>query len=135
MPDYRTMFDSDWTRAWDLGGEERVVMIVKVVAGVLEDPRRKKRDKKPILTLKGWPKPLALNKTNSRTIAAMYGNKTEAWIGKRIALYTDRTRDPQTGSDVDCIRIRPTAPTTPGVPAPAVEAPPPEEAREPGGEG
>ncbi len=123
MPDYRTLFDNDWTKAWDLGGEDRVVTIVKCVAGVVEDPRKKKKDRKPILTLKGWPKPLALNKTNAHVVAAMYGKMTEAWAGKRLTLYVTQTRDPNGGGDVDCIRIRPTIPQSPGVPAPSVAPP------------
>lgn len=137
MPDYRVMFDSDWTRAWDLGGKERTVTILKVEAGTLADPRRpNKKDRKPVLTLKGWPKPLALNKINSRTIAGLYGNMTEAWVGKRVTLYVTQTRDPQTGGDCDCIRINNVEPKVQGEPAPVVAAPPAQPAdREAGAEG
>lgn len=123
MADYRTMFDHKWTKAWDLADADRVVTIVKVVAGVIEDPSRQKKDRLPILHLKGWPKPLGLNKTNANTIAAMYGRMTEAWVGKRVTLYVTKTRDPRSGGDVDCIRVRPEPPTKPGEPAPAIGAP------------
>ncbi|HZN64400.1 MAG TPA: hypothetical protein VFB66_03810 [Tepidisphaeraceae bacterium] len=136
--DYRCMFSSDWTRSWDLGGEERTVTITKVAAGELEDPRRKKKDKKPVISMKGWPKPLALNKTNARTIAGMYGNQVEKWVGKRVTLYTDQTRDPSSGQNVDCIRIRPSVPQKQGEPAPLVAPPvgePDDNHAEPGSNG
>jgi len=123
MPDYRTMFDHRWTKAWDLGDADRVVTILKVTAGIIEDPSRQKKDRLPILHLKGWPKPLGLNKTNANTVGSMYGNMTEAWVGKRITLYVTKTRDPRGGGEVDCIRIRPKPPEKPGEPAPNLAPP------------
>jgi len=53
-------------------------------------------------------KKLVLNKTNAKTIAAMYGNETDDWVGKRITLYPTTTKF---GRDtVDCIRVRPSKP-------------------------
>ncbi len=51
------------------------------------------------------------NKTNSKTIAAMYGNYVEQWAGKRITLFVATTRSPDGTGDVPCIRIRPIVPT------------------------
>jgi hypothetical protein len=128
MPDYRTLFDEKWVKAWDLGGKERTVTIEKVVAGILEDPRKKTKDRKPIVWFKGAKKPLALNKTNSKTIANMYGNMTEGWIGKSVTLYPTTT---QVGPDsgVDCIRIKPGVPKGKAEPMP--EPPPVSPADEP----
>jgi len=115
------MFDCDWVRAWDLGGKPITVTITKVEAGVLEDPRRKKKDKKPIVWFQGAKKPLALNRTNSKTIATLYGNNTEAWIGKAITIYPTRT---QFGSEeVDCVRIKPEVPKGKAVDMPNPEPP------------
>ncbi len=63
------------------------------------------KNKKPILRFKGTEKGLALNITNARVIAGMYGGfDSEAWLGKRITLYpTTTTFGSQT---VECIRIR-----------------------------
>jgi hypothetical protein len=102
------MFDNKWVKSWDLGGRDITVTIVRVEAGVLENKRANKKDKAPIVWFKGGKKPLGLNRTNAKTIAAMYGNDTKDWIGKSVTLYPTQT---QFGNDtVDCIRIRPQAP-------------------------
>lgn len=130
MPDYRTMFDNKWVKAWDLGGKTITVTIVKVEAGVLENAKARKKDRAPIVWFKGAQKPLALNKTNAGAIAKMYGNETEKWIGKAITIYPTKTTF---GPDeVDCIRIKPGAPTGKAEDMPTPPAPPPDE---PGAEG
>lgn len=129
MADYRTMFDSDWIRAWDLGGKDRVVTIVKVEAGELENHRAKKKDRKPVVWFKGAKKPLALNKTNAKTIASMYGTDTTSWVGKTIAIYPTKT---QFGNEeMDCIRVRPNVPKGKAEDMPNPE-PPQSAGREPG---
>lgn len=124
MADYRTMFDSDWVRAWDLGGKAVTVTIVKVEAGVLDNVKAKKKDKKPIVFFKGASKPLALNKTNAKTIAQLYGNDTREWIGKAVTIFPTTT---QFGNDVvDCIRIKPAVPKGKAQEMPDPPAQPPE---------
>lgn len=125
MTDYRSMFDRDYIGAWDLP-RDAVVTISKVEAATLVAQGNKKA-KKPVLYFEGKEKGLACNKTNAKTIAAMYGNDTAKWIGKRITIYATKT---MFGSEqVDCIRVRPSIPraTTNGKPA----APPPDEADPP----
>ena len=49
-------------------------------------------------------KRLVINKTNAKSIAKMYGNDTDNWIGCKITLYPTTTR---CGAEtVDCVRIR-----------------------------
>jgi hypothetical protein len=108
MPDYRSMFDHNWLRAWDLAGRDWTLEIRKVQAGVLEDKKRAKKDKAPIVYFKGAKKPLGLNRTNAKTIAAIYGNNTDEWVGKTVTLYPTTT---EFGNQtVDCIRVRPQEP-------------------------
>lgn len=129
MPDWRTFFDHKWVRAWDLGGKELTVKIERVEAGVLENAKAKKKDRAPIVWFKGAKKPLALNRTNSKTIAAMFGNNTDDWIGKSVTIYPTTT---SFGNDtVDCIRVRPRVPTAKPSDMPNPE-PPAEAGREPG---
>lgn len=123
MADYRTMFDEKWVRAWDLGGKELTVVIQKVEAGVLDNHRSKTKDRKPIVWFRGAKKPLALNKTNAKTIAGLYGNETEKWVGKPITIYPTRTM--MGGEEMDCIRVRPKLPTGKGQDMPAPPPPPP----------
>ncbi len=103
MPDFRSMFDKDYLYAFMLNGREVTVEIAKVQSGKLVGEGGKS-SKKPICHFKGKDKPLALNVTNCKTIAAMYGNNTDAWIGKRITIYPTTTDFG--GKTCDCIRVR-----------------------------
>lgn len=107
--DYRTLFDRDYLGHFDLQGREVTVTINKVVGGNLTSVGGRK-SKKPIVYFEGKEKGLICNKTNSKTIAAMYGNYVESWVGKKITLYVSTTRSPDGGEDVECIRIRPKQP-------------------------
>jgi hypothetical protein len=106
MADYRSMFDRKYVGAWDLGGKDVTVKIAKVVAETLRN--KAGANKKPVVYFAGTDKGFALNKTNSKTIAAMYGNDTEAWVGRSITIYPSKT---SFGNDeVDAIRVRPAIP-------------------------
>jgi hypothetical protein len=53
-----------------------------------------------------------LNRTNCKTIAAIYKTPyIEQWKGKKITLYITTTK--LKGEDVECLRIRNTAPQLP----------------------
>jgi hypothetical protein len=109
--DVRTMFDpSEWLMAVDLGGREVTVTISAVKPGTLTSEGNKKT-RKPVLSFEGKEKRLALNKTNMRLVAKLYGFDTREWVGKRIAIYPTKTKfGPDT---VDCIRVRPHVPPPP----------------------
>jgi hypothetical protein len=135
MPDYRTMFDDKWLKAWDLDGKEFTVIIERVEAGEIEDQKRKKKERKPVLWFKGAKKPFMINKTIGKTIATLYGNEVREWIGKPITLFPTTT---SFGNDtVDCIRVRPNVPRKPGAALPERAAPPPVDdmISEPGAQG
>lgn len=106
--DVRKLYDKAYIYAYDLEGRDVTVEIVRVTGGTLVGTGGKS-NKKPVLYFKGTEKGLALNITNARVIAGLYGGfDSEKWIGKRITLYaTTTTFGSQT---VDCIRIRPTVP-------------------------
>ena len=101
--DYRTLFDRDYLGHFDLQGREVTVTITKVIGGTLTAQGGKK-SKKPVCYFEGKEKGLICNKTNSKTIAGMYGNFTEGWLGKKITLYASTTE--VGGETVECIRIR-----------------------------
>lgn len=108
MPNYLTMYDpSDMLNAIDLQGREVHLEIEAVAAGELTGQKGRKA-KKPIVKFKGKEKKFALNKTNGKAIARMYGKETDAWIGKWITLYTTTTE--YDGDTIECIRVRPVAP-------------------------
>lgn len=111
MPHYKALYDKEYLGSWDLPpGKDATVTIEKVVAGELDNGKGKK-NKKPIISFVGKEKKFVANVTNAKTIAGMYGNMTEDWIGKRITLYVTQTRDPSTGGEIDCLRIRPKVPS------------------------
>jgi len=109
--DYRAFFDSSVLRVWHLDGKERVFRIGEVRRLTAEIGVGGKREVKrqPLLRLqnnKGQdvPLPLALNKTNAKTIAGLYGNDPRKWVGRLVALYPTTTE--VGGRTEDCIRIR-----------------------------
>lgn len=109
-PDWRAMFDRDFVGSWDLAGRDVTVTIKSAKAEQL-NVQGGRKSKKPVLHFVEAEKGLALNKTNAKVIAAMYGNDTREWVGKRITLYPTTT---QFGDQrVDCIRIRPKIPAEP----------------------
>ena len=109
--DYRIMFDRNYIGHLDLAGRDVTLTIAKVVGGELTAEGGRK-SRKPILHFVSNAKPLIANKTNSKTIAGLYGNIVEAWAGKRITLFTSMTRNPDGGGQVECVRIRPKIPTS-----------------------
>jgi hypothetical protein len=111
MTHFKALYDKDYLGAWDLPeGKEVVVTIENVVGGELTSQGGKK-NKKPIISFVGKEKKFVCNVTNAKTIAAMYGNHVEKWKGQKITLYVSQTRDPSTGSDIDCLRVRQKAPS------------------------
>lgn len=105
--DYRAMFDRDYIAAFDLNGKDVTVTIARVEPGVLTGQGGKK-SKKPIVHFEGKEKGFAINKTNGKIIAGMYGTDASKWVGKRITIYPTMT---SFGSEqMECIRVRPTVP-------------------------
>lgn len=118
MPHWKSMVDREYLFAFDLGGKDSTVEITRVIAGTLISTGGKKT-KKPLLYFKGksggeFERPLALNSTNAKTIASLYGNDTDAWVGRRITMYATQTQ--MGGETVDCIRIRSAIPRDPTAP-------------------
>lgn len=95
-------FGSKYLKAADI--EEDVVV---TIAGV-QIEKVGQTDEKPVLYTNEFERGLVLNKTNSQTIAQLYGNETDDWTGKAISL----TVMPVTfeGKTVDAIRVKARAP-------------------------
>lgn len=101
------MTDREFIYAFDLNGKDVTVTISRVEAGTLIGQGGRKA-KKPVVHFEGKEKGLALNTTNAKTIAALYGNYTEKWIGRSVTLYPTTTQ--MGGEVVECIRVRPELP-------------------------
>lgn len=107
MPHWKSLTDRQFLYAFDLGGKDATVKIARVEAGELTAVGGRK-SKKPIVYFDGKDKGLVLNSTNAKTIAALYTNYTEKWIGRSVTLYPSTTE--MAGETVECIRIRPGVP-------------------------
>ena len=115
MTDIRSMYEKTYLGSWDIPEDRDAVCVIeRVEAGVINNGT--KADKKPLVYVRSAKgplgKPIVLNATNMKTIAALYGYKVEAWIGKPIALFK-ATVQGVGGGQVEAIRIRPTAPVLP----------------------
>ena len=107
MGHWKLMTDRKYIFAADLKGKDQEVTIVKVEKGEVVGEGGRKANK-PHAYFAGIALPLVLNATNCKTIAAAYGNDTEAWVGKKITLYPTTTQ--RAGQEEDCVRIRPPRP-------------------------
>lgn len=117
MTHYRQLYDRDYLGSWDLPEDRDITVTIEGVKGGELTAVGGKKNKKPIVSFVGKEKKFVCNVTNAKTISALYGNHVEKWAGKKITLYVGTTRDPSTGGDIACIRIRPQAPTAKETPA------------------
>jgi len=119
--DYRAMFEGKYLGAWNLvdgeGTKRDCTVTISGVAAQQIVGEGGKTNKKPVVTFEGKDLPMVCGKTVAKTIAAMYGNDTKNWLGKRITLFATTTS--VGGQEKDCIRVRPNIPTerkTPNAP-------------------
>src|SRR6185369_13027081 len=110
VPHWKSMTDRKFLFAFDLGGKDVTLTIERIEAGELEGEKGRK-SKKPLCYFREAKsgKPLALNATNCKAIAKLYGNDTDGWAGQRITIYPTTTE--MGGETVECIRVRPRKPT------------------------
>ena len=79
MADYRTFFDSQCLFAYHLQGRDVTLTISKVTGGELTGQGGKKT-RKPMVYVAGKEKPLAINKTNGKSIAVSLTDANELQI-------------------------------------------------------
>ena len=106
-------FPSKYIAAADLNNQNIRVTIARVDIEKIGD------DTKPVLYFKGKTKGLVCNKTNSKAIAAVYGDEMDDWAGSELILFPIMT-DYQ-GKPVEAVRVR--APQPKDNPRPAAPAP------------
>ena len=85
MPKLSDMYPSNYLRAADFEDGDSVLTIKQVE----EDSIGQGKDAKDVWVcyFKEEDKGLVLNKTNSNTIATLYGDDTDDWAGKPVTLY------------------------------------------------
>lgn len=133
MTHFQQLYDRDYLGSWDLPEDRDVVVTISGVKGGELVANGGRKNKKPIISFEGKDKKFVCNKTNAKAIAGMYGNHVEKWAGKKIALYVSTTRDPSTGGDIPCIRVRPQVPASKPSSSSSTSAPAEEAQPAPGG--
>lgn len=84
-------------------GEELIVEIKSVSAEGTIKNKKGKEETVPIIEFTNAP-PMVLNVTNTKTIASLYGESYEGWIGKSIQLFV--TEVSAFGEKVNALRVR-----------------------------
>lgn len=104
------VFPTKYVTAADLQGRT-ITLTIKAVT--LEEmlTHDNKTVSKPVAWFERTMKGLVMNATNARVIANLYGDNTDAWMGKRINIYPTQVR--AFGKMTDCIRVREEIPATP----------------------
>jgi hypothetical protein len=111
------MFEGRYLGAWNLmddqGNKKDLTLTIARVEADQVVGEGGKSSKKPIVHFQPQgsyqPLPMALNKTNMKTIVAMYGTyDVRQWVGKKITLFGTTTQFG--GQEKECIRIRPRIP-------------------------
>jgi hypothetical protein len=78
---------SKYLKAEDLEGANVTVTIEEVN----REEVGPKKELKLVISFANTRKKMVLNKTNAATIAKLYGEETDEWLGKRIILYSKDT--------------------------------------------
>jgi len=105
MPRLSDVFHGKTLSASDLDEEGQVFTITDVDVKQFDD------GPKLMISLEETDKAFVANKTNSQTIAQLYGDDTDEWAGARISLY--QTWVDFQGKQVQAIRVKPKKPAAP----------------------
>lgn len=102
------MYPARFMKADDF--EEDEVRIVTIKSVEMEElGQGKDKQSKPVIFFRDHEKQLVLNKTNASIIAKFYGDDSDDWFGKKIALHAIEVES--FGDIVRAIRVKTTPPT------------------------
>lgn len=97
------LFPSKYLKAADLRGKAVTVVIDSIDPRGELQMRGGKKEKKPIVYLRGKDKAWVLNKTNALAIAAIHGPEVTNWIGKSVTIAGRLVQFG--GKEVDAVRV------------------------------
>lgn len=100
--DYRKLFKSKWFTAADIENGEVTLTVKGVTVEAVQNQGG--TEECPTLHFEEHPKPLVLNKTNARSIAAKHGADADEWVGKAITFRESVTTFG--GEEVPCVRVK-----------------------------
>lgn len=98
---WKKLHNPDYLGAYSLDESTMVVEIKKVEKRQIPGSDGKKDDA-VVAELVGQ-KPMILNATNMKTIASLYGNYIEDWVGKKITLFVATVK--AFGTTTDALRV------------------------------
>lgn len=102
---WKRLINPAYIGAYTLTPGQDMTVTIKVVGRQIVKGTDGKEEECTVAQLVGQ-KPLILNRTNSKSIAKLYGPYIEDWAGKPITLFATTTK---VGKEtVECLRIRPT---------------------------
>ena len=90
--------------------EELVATIRDVGVETVMDMETKQNKAIPVLHFDSGVPPMALNITNARSVASIYGDNRNEWVGKSIQIFATSIR--AFGSTTKALRIREQIPTS-----------------------
>jgi len=100
--------DSNWLTNEDIPHEHDTPVTIESVILRRNVKFQGGRTKAVSLALKfvGKTRELALNATNRKMLAALFGTNTEGWFGKRVALFVEQDVRRPDGTTGPAVRIR-----------------------------
>jgi hypothetical protein len=102
MPKLSDVFPSKYIKASDLEEGDLTLTMDDIKQELVGQGQE--ATKRWVVTFDETTKSLVLNKTNAQSIAKLYGEDTDHWIGNQIILYLSETSFQ--GDMVPCIRVR-----------------------------
>lgn len=106
MPNINDLYPSRYLKQSDLKGTTPVVTMDRLAIETLGEGEE--AENKPVLYFAGKEKGLVLNKTNTNTIASLYGDETDDWKGQPVQLLSAPVS--YNGKTTMAIRISPEKP-------------------------
>jgi hypothetical protein len=107
-----------YLKAVDIKGKGLVTCLVEQVSEAVFKDKQTGQDKHQlVLHFRGCKKILGLNVTNAKVMEALYGDETDAWIGKKIQVFATICQHPD-GKMGDCVRLQPVPGSMPASSAP-----------------
>ena len=97
------VFPSRWLGHDDLDGDVTVT-IRGIRIEEMQAAWSKEKQRKPVMTVEEFEKPLILNKTNWVRLSGLFGDESDGWVGKQIVLTVEKTRSPD--GIVEAVRVR-----------------------------
>ena len=109
---WKKLTNPDYIGAFSLEEGKDLVVTIKDVKRMSVTQMGGKQEECTVATLIGQ-KPFIINKTNAKTITQVVGSPyIEDWGGQSIILFASKTKFGK-DNNVECLRVRPTAPRKP----------------------